>query len=323
MRRVVLRWVAASIVIVLAGVGSVAVIVAVGFGPSSVVSAYLDALGRRDAASALALPGVGADLGGGARSRALLASAALPGLTNIRIVDDVEHDRGMHRITAAWTSGGDVGQTTFEVHRVGTRLGVFPVWGFAQSPVATLTLDVRNSLQVTAGTQTVHVVAPGPNDYAVLVPGAYRFTQRSPLLTAQPTTVTVDTVGEQVSGTVEARASAQLVAAVSAQVHALLARCTTQTVLYPAGCPFGEQIDDRVTSTPVWSIAHEPVIQLTGAGDGVRWIIPSVPGTAHLKVQVQSLYDGQTSTFDKDVPFTIRALVSVGADGSLSITATS
>lgn len=318
MRRVVLRWVAASIVIVLAGVGSVAVIVAVGFGPGSVVSAYLDALARRDAASALALPGVVAGPG----SRALLTSAALPGLSGVRIVDDVEHDGGLHRITAAWTSGGEAGQTTFEVHRVGTRLGVFPVWGFAQSPVATLSLDVRNALQVTAGTQTARVPAPGPHDYTVLVPGTYRFTQQSPLLTAEPTTVAVDTVGEQVSGTVDAHASARLVAAVSAQVHALLARCTTQTVLYPAGCPFGEQIDDRVVSTPVWSIAHEPVIQLTGAGDGVRWIIPSVPGTAHLKVQVQSLYDGQTSTFDKDVPFTIRAFVSVGTDGSLRITAT-
>lgn len=319
MRRVVLRWVAASVVIVLAGVGSVALVVAVGFGPTSVVTAYLDALARRDAASALSLPGVDPGPGG----RALLDSAALPGLSGAHVVDDVEHDRGLHRITAAWTSGGTTGQTVFEVHRVGTRLGVFPVWGFAQSPVARLALDVRNSLQMEAGARSVRIANPGPNDYSVLVPGAYRFGVTSPLVVADPVTVAVDTVGQEVSGTVDAEASPRLVSAVSTQVRALLARCATQQVLFPAGCPFGQQIDDRVTSTPAWSIVHEPAVVLTGAGDGRSWLIPSVPGTAHLTVQVQSLYDGSTSTFDKDVPFSIRAIVRVGADGSLAITATS
>jgi hypothetical protein len=316
---VVLRWVAASIVLLVAGVGSVAVIVAVGFGPTSVVTAYLDALSRRDAPSALALPGVDA----GAGSRALLTSAALPGISGARVVDDVEHDGGLHRVTVAWTSGGERGQTTFEVRRVGTRFGVFPIWGFAQSPVARLALDVRGSLEVTAGSQTVRATSTDPHDYTVLVPGAYRFTEETALRTADPTTVTIDTVGQEVAGTVQVVASAKLVEAVGTQVRALLQQCTTQTVLYPAGCPFGQEIDDRVVSTPAWSIRYEPVIRLEPSGDGTSWTIPAVPGTAHLKVQVQSLYDGATSTFDKDVPFTIRATVRVSADGAISITAVS
>jgi hypothetical protein len=319
MRRVVLRWVAASVVLLLAGVGSVAVIVSVGFGPSSVVTAYLDALARRDAASALALPGVVVDGG----SRALLTSAALPGLSGVRVVDDVEHDGGMHRITASWTSDGEPGQTTFEVERVGTLLGVFPVWGFAQSPIARLSLDVRDALEVTAGTQAVHIASTGAHDYAVLVPGSYRFSEDTALRTADPVTVPIDTVGQRVAGTVHVGASAKLVAAVQTQVHALLAACAKQTVLFPAGCPFGQEIDDRVVSTPAWSIRSEPEIRLEGSGDGANWTIPSVPGTAHLVVQVQSLFDGATTTFDKDVPFTIRATVRVGADGSISITAVS
>jgi hypothetical protein len=318
-QRVVLRWVAASIVLLVAGVGSVAVIVAVGFGPTSVVTAYLDALARRDATSALALPGVDAGTG----SRALLASGALPGISGVRIVDDVEHDGGRHRITAAWTSGGEPGQTTFEVERVGTRFGVFPVWGFAQSPIARLALDVRGSLAVTAGTQSVRTPGTGAHDYAVLVPGAYRFTEDTALRTADPTTVTLDTVGQRVAGTVQVVASAELVEAVGSQVRALLQQCATQTVLYPAGCPFGQEIDDRVVSTPAWSIRAEPVVRLAPSADGTSWTIPAVPGTAHLTVQVQSLYDGTTSTFDKDVPFTIRATVRVSADGAISITAVS
>jgi hypothetical protein len=315
MRRVVLRWVAAFGVVALVAAGSVAVVVAVGFGPGSVVTAYLDALGRRDAASALALPGVAVE--GGERS--LVTSAALPGLTGIRITGDVEHDGGLHRITASWVSNGTEGQTTFEVQRVGTRLGVFPVWGFAQSPVAMLALEVRNSRDVTAGQQTVHTPGTGPHDYAVLVPGDYRFARRSALLTSAEEPVVADTVGERLSATVDVEASPRFVARVSRKVDALLASCAKQTVLFPAGCPFGQQIDDRVTSTPDWSIVSYPEVRLDGVGDDTSWTIPSVPATAHLKVGVESLYDGTTSTFDKDVPFTIHATVHVDAAGDITI----
>jgi hypothetical protein len=315
MRRVVLRWVGAFVVIAVVGVGSIAVVVAVGFGPGSLVSAYLDALGRRDAASALALPGVTVDGG----SRALLTSAALPGLSGIRIIDDVEHDGGLHRVTASWMSHGTPGQTAFEVERVGTRFGVFPIWGFAQSPTAQLSLEVRNSRDVTAGQQAVHTRGVGAQDYTVLVPGDYRFSYRTRLLTSQETAAVADTVGQRQSATVDVEATPRLLSIVSKQVDALLDRCATQRVLFPAGCPFGQQIDDRVTSTPRWSIVRSPAIRLDGAGDDESWTIPSVSATAHLKVKVQSLFDGTTSTFDKDVPFTIRATVHLDAAENVTI----
>jgi len=315
---VVLRWVAAFVVIAVVGAGSVAMIVAVGFGPGAFVTAYLDALARHDAASALALPGVddGSDDGD---SRALLTSATLPGLSGIRITDDVEHDGGVHRVTAHWTSRGADGQTSFEVERIGTRFGVFPIWGFAQSPTAQLSLEVRNARDVTAGTQSVHTPGVGAHDYALLVPGDYRFVQRTALVSSPVTSVVADTPGERLSATVDVEATPRLLSEVSTRVRELLAGCTAQKVLYPTGCPFGQEIDDRVVSDPVWSIAQEPVIRLEGAGDDESWTIPAVPGTAHLKVRVESLYDGSTSTFDKDVPFTIRATVALHADGTITI----
>jgi hypothetical protein len=314
---VVLRWVGAFVVIALVGAGSIALVVAVGFGPGSVVSAYLDALARRDAASALALPGVDAGTG----SRALLTSAALPGLGHVKITDDVEHDGGMHRITASWTSRGVSGQSTFEVKQVGERFGVFPIWGFAQSPVTTLALTVSNARDVTAGTQAIRTAGVGAHDYALLVPGAYVFAQRTELVTSADRVVVADTVGQRFAATVDVEAAPRLLALVSTQVHALLDRCAKQTVLFPAGCPFGEEIDDRVVSTPAWSIPHYPTIRLEGAGDDASWIIPAVPATAHLTVKVQSLFDGTTSDFDQDVPFTIRARVAVDAAGDVSISA--
>lgn len=312
----VTRWVAASVVIVLAGVGSVALVVAVGFGPGSVVTAYLDALARRDAASALTLPGVSAE---GDGSRALLTAAALPGLGGIRIVDDVEHDDGVHRITASWISNGTRGQTTFEVERVGTRFGVFPIWGFAQSPIARLSLEVRNSREVLVGDQDVHTVGVGADDYAVLVPGDYRFVWRTAWVRSAEESTVVDAVGESYSASVDVEATPRFVAAVSTQVDALLSRCATQKVLFPTGCPFGQEIDDRVVSTPEWSIVQHPDIRLAGVGDDMRWTIPSAHGTAHLTAQVQSLFDGTTSTFDKDVPFTIRATVAIDTAGDVTL----
>jgi len=314
-RRVVLRWVAALAVIALAGVGSVALVVALGFGPGSFVTAYLDALARRDAASALALPGV--DRGSG--STALLTSAALPGLADIRITRDEEHDGGIHRITATWTSHGTAGESTFEVQRVGTRFGVFPVWGFAQSPLAQLSLVVRNARDVTVGQQAVRTPGTGAQDYAILVPGDYRFVRQTDLVSSDVVPVVVDTVGQRMSAAVDVEATAAFVTAVQKRVDALLQDCTKQQVLFPTGCPFGQDIPNRVTSAPDWSIAHDPFVRLEGTGDGEHWTIPSVPATAHLKVEVQSLYDGSTSTFDKDVPFTLRATVAVDAAGDITI----
>ncbi len=315
MRRVVLRWVAAIAVIALAAAGSVALVVTLGFGPGAFVTSYLDALGRRDAASALALPGVAPGDG----DRALLTGAALPGLTDIRIVGDVAHDRGVHRVTAAWRSNGTPGETAFEVARVGTRFGVFPIWAFVHSPVAQLALEVRNSREVTAEDLAVRTPAVGANVYTVLVPGDYRFVHRDALLSSAEEAVVVDAVGQRFSATVDVEATPRFVDAAAARVHALLRQCTTQQVLFPAGCPFGQEIDDRVTSAPVWSIAREPVIRLVGAGDDANWMIPTSPGTAHLSVRVQSLYDGTTSTVDKDVPFTIRADVRVDAAGGITL----
>lgn len=311
----VLRWVAASAVLMLVGVGSVALTVALGYGPGSFVSAYLDALARRDATSALSLPGVVADSG----DRSLLTSAALPGLADVRVVSDQEHDGGIHRVTASWTSHGEPGESTFEVRRIGTRLGVFPVWGFAQSPVAQLSLAVRNARQASVGLATVRTPGSGARDYPVLVPGGYRFLVQTEFVTSDVVPVDADTVGERLTATVDAEATPRFVARVQKQVDALLTECATQKVLYPTGCPFGQDIPNRVTSAPQWSIVHQPIVRLQGAGDGVGWVIPAVPGTAHLKVDVQSLFDGSASTFDKDVPFTIEATVRVDDAGDITI----
>ncbi len=318
MRRVVLLWVAAFVVLVIAGVGSVVVLNLTAAGPGAFVGAYLDALARRDAASALAMPGVHPGTG----DTQLLAGGALPGLSGIRQVDDVAHD-GMHRITMAWTSAGGSGETAFEVRPAGTRLGVVSAWEFAESPVAELSLEVQNTRTFDVGTITAGTPGVGPADYAVLVPGVYTIGHTSTFLDADPVRVTADTVGQDLSAVVDVEANAHFVNAVETQVDKHLRQCTTQQVLFPTGCPFGEQIDNRVVSAPQWSMVHYPDVRLVGAGDDVGWNVPAIPGTAHLKVDVKSLFDGTVSTFDQDVPFKASFSVVIDPDERLTMTAVS
>ncbi len=217
-------------------------------GPGAFVGAYLDALARRDAASALAMPGVHPGTG----DTQLLGRGRTARLSGIRQVDDVAHD-GMHRITMAWTSAGGSGETAFEVRPAGTRLGVVSAWEFAESPVAELSLEVQNTRTFDVGTITAGTPG-GPADYAVLVPGVYTIGHTSTFLDADPVRVTADTVGQDLSAVVDVEANAHFVNAVETQVDKHLRQCTNQQVLFPTGCPFGEQIDNRVVSAPQWSM---------------------------------------------------------------------
>ena len=160
----------------------------------------------------------------------------------------------------------------------------------------------------------------GAAEYAVLVPGIYTVRHRSTYLTADPVRVTADTVGQELTAILDVEANARFVHAVGTRIDAQLRECATQKVLFPTGCPFGEQIDNRVVSAPRWSIVHYPEVRLAGSGDDASWKVPAIPATAHLTVDVKSLFDGTVSTFDQDVPFTASYTVSIDADDTLTIT---
>ena len=322
MRRTFIPWLIALGLAVLAGVGTVAGLNATVFGAGSFVRVYLDALARDDVSEALTLPGVrtsghGAD----APSAALLHDGTLTGLRDIRQIGDEERG-GSHLLTFGWTTPHGSGTTTFRVERIGTRFGLFPEWGFATSPMATVRLTVAHDARFTVNgaDQVSGTLANTPVDYAVLVPGAYSFAHTSRYLTAAPDVVLADTVNRTLIGRVETRANAAFVSTVSSLVSAQLRECATQTVLFPTGCSFGQSVEDRVSSTPKWSIVALPDISIVPGEDFGSWAIPSTPGTAHLAVTVTSLFDGTTSQFDQDVPFQIEADITLGADDAITVT---
>ena len=302
MRRV-LPWIVAFVLAIAAGGGAVAGLNATVFGPGDFVRVYLDALARGDAESALALPGVNA----AGADDLLLDDTVLTGLTDLRQVSDDDLGDGRHRVTYAWTTPGGDGTTSFEVERVGTRLGLFPEWGFAVSPVARLSLDVLHDPRFTANDvqQNTGRDAAGPVEYAVLVPGSYVFGHDTEFLRAPDVTVLADEVGAVLDATVDVQAGGDFASALDEEVRAHLDECTTQQVLFPTGCPFGQTITNRVISDPVWTMAAYPELQIAPGSEFGTWVAGPSSGTAHLVVEVKSLFDGSVSTFDEDVVFEV------------------
>lgn len=310
MRRLV-PWVGAFLVALLAGGGSVVVLNATVFGPGDFVRVYLDALARGDAASALALPGVEA----GDAGDVLLTDDVLTGVSDVRQVSDIALGDDRHRITMSWSTPGGDGSTAFEVERVGTRLGLFPEWGFAVSPVAELVLDVQHDPRFTANGMPAGTGRDraGAVSLAVFVPGSYVLAHDTAFLRADEVTVLADEVGAAIEATVDVQPSPAFGSTLAGEVDEHLAGCAAQQVLFPTGCPFGQSISNRVVSPPEWSIVHLPEFTVRPGPFGT-WIAGPAPGTAHLVVDVQSLFDGSVSAFDQDVPFQATYTVVISGD---------
>ena len=102
--------------------------------------------------------------------------------------------------------------------------------------------------------------------------------------------------------------------------RSLKTTCLPQRVLLPAGCPFGEEVDDRLTSDPRWSMTTYPPVALRATATPGVWLVTRATGRAHLEVDTQSLYDGSDVPISRDVPFQVEYLVTIGSDNGLTIT---
>lgn len=304
MRRALLSW---TLVFALLAAGFAASVLALNadlYSAGGFVRQYLEALQRNDVDSALSLDGVSGD-------GALVTGDAIGGFDGIRIISDVE-SRGQHTVRAGYTFSGDEQVTSFVVERTGTRLGLFATWRFAVSPTATLTVTVDHDSRFTAN--GVDAVA---GSYTVLVPSSVTLTHDTQYLEALASTVRITAVGSTVDALVEVAPKPSLTEAATAAIAAYLDSCATQEVLQPTGCPFGTTVANRVNSPPNWSIVEYPTAALNPLGLGWE---TTAPGTAHVRVEVKSLFDGSLSTLDVDVPFEASYLVTIGPDDALSVT---
>ncbi len=303
------------------------------YSASGFVRQYLDAVARHDTTGALSLPGVmpttrqlesaslPTDL-----PETLLRASVLGTLSGVELAKDTETSPGTHSVTYDFRLDGKPASMTFDVERDGTFAGVFHAWRFSTSPLAVLQVTVLHEATFEVNGLTLDARAHAADDapatfsnqaaYLAFAPATYDFAHESALLSAPTTTVQVAASGAT-DVTVDARPNERFIDQVQGELNDFLDACATQQVLQPSDCPFGIVIDDRVRGLPVWSIAQYPPVTLT-PGDAT-FDMPDTGGLAHIEVDVQSLFDGEVSRRDEDVPFTVGLTVTVNPDSSLGI----
>jgi hypothetical protein len=319
-RRVLIIWGVALAVVVIAFFGTVLALNLTLYSASGFVRGYLDALSRQDADGALELAGARPEAGDA--SDELLVAPAMGELGDIRLIDDRAQADGSHLVTYGYDAGGVTGESSFEVRSTGTLLGLFPTWSFVTSPIGVLQVTPRHDPRFIAN--GVQVLAPAQDiatPYLVFTPSTTVLDHETTYLQADPEPATATTPGAAVSAAINVRPNAAFVKQVQLELNDYLDECATQEVLLPTGCPFGQEITNRIITTPQWSIASYPQVTIVPGPDPLSWLMPRTTAAAHLVVEVRSLFDGSVSTFDEDVSFTTSYLITFLDDDELLITA--
>lgn len=302
----------ATAVLVAAFIGAVVALNATVYSPAGYVQAYVDALVRKDPAAALELAGP------------LPSSSALDDLLTEDIMVDLEilgitelETTGpRHLVEVRYVAAGRESRAEFELEETGSVLGLFTQWGFARTPLVQLDLQVLHAREFTAnGVRRIAPAADASRTYLAFTPGVITFDHDSALLTANERTVVFGTPSRPVSVTVDALANETFTGLVRDQARAFLDECARQQVLYPVGCPFGQDIADRLAAAPHWSIVSYPGISLLPTATLGEWAVPSAEGVAQIDVKVRSIYDGSVTPFSASVAYRLGYIVTlVGED---------
>jgi hypothetical protein len=310
-------WTIGFALLILTFFGTVGLLDSTVYSAHGFVSSYLDALNRHDAETARELPGVHSASGVGTN---LLTDGSLGTIADIRMRHDTVGSNRIHRVEYSYKLGSRAESTTFYVTQTATFLGLFSRWQFEKSPLATVSVTTPDDPRFRANGTNVVTTVPHdhPQSYVVFAPGLYVFDHKSVYLTASPVDIPVTEPGSVTPVRVEAEPTHVFVNEVNKELDKYYLACAKQTVLLPTSCPFGKSFANRVISTPEWSIVTDPPITIIPYGGS--WSVPYSSGQAHLKVKVQSLFDGSISTFDANVPFTVAYTITIGPADHLTIT---
>ena len=296
------------------------------FSASGFVSQYLSALSRHDAASALSMPGVADKLPEGA-DRALLRGSAMGDLSNIQITN-VSGTNEKTIVKASYLVGGKKATGTFTLKRIGTMMGLFESWAFAELPVATAKVSVWHDASFDVGKSGLidlrsttsgkeSTVWGGTGTYLLFAPGNYVFDHTSTWLTAKKVVVNIASPGDTEEVVVDVEANSAFNKRVQKEVDDFLDSCVKQHVLQPTGCNFGYQTGNRIVGEPSWEVAEYPTIDVV-PGESA-WAVNNAVAKLRITGEVQSLYDGTISPLDEIVDAVFNITITIRSDGSLAI----
>jgi len=336
MLRAVLALVVVAALLAAGLVGTINALNRTVYSAGGFVEQYLDALAGGNTVGALAFDGVmpsKTELATAeptvALPETLLRASVLDGLSDIELKSDTPSNAaadGTHQVVFDFNLNGTASSMAFTVERAGTFAGVFNAWAFAVSPLAVLQVSVLHERTFTVNDLTLdtraHASADAPATfstsaaYLAFAPNRYTFEHSSAMLTAKKTSVRVTASGVA-AVEIDALPNEKMIAKVQSELENFLDECATQTVLQPTSCPWGITIDDRIEGAPTWSITGYPAVELTPGERSFEMV--ATAGQAHIVVDVQSLFDGDISTRDEDVPFTMGLSVVVQPSGALAI----
>ena len=296
------------------------------FSASGFVSQYLSALSRHDAASALSMPGVADKLPEDA-DRALLRGSAMGDLSNIQITN-VSGTNEKTIVKASYLVGGEKTSGTFTLKRIGTMMGLFESWAFAELPVATAKVSVWHDAAFDVGKSGLidlrsttsgkeSTVWGGTGTFLLFAPGNYVFDHTSTWLTAKKVVVNVASPGDTEEVVVDVKANKAFNKRVQKEVDDFLDSCVKQHVLQPTGCNFGYQTGNRIVGEPSWEVAEYPTIDVV-PGESA-WAVNNAVAKLRITGEVQSLYDGTISPLDEIVDAVFNITITIRSDGSLAI----
>lgn len=306
MSRALFAWGGGAAAILAIGVIGVGAALASTAGPEHHVQRYLDALARDDLATAARLAGLAEE------APALIGDEGEASIR--RIVETAPRADGTVAVTAEYGDERDAALIALVLEPAPATAGLIPAWRFVEPPVTELVVGVDQHDALVVG--PVAVTAPGPGEVvrvAVLVPSRVTVRLAEPLLTADPVTVratglTGDPGSDAAPVLLRAEPSSVLLREIDRQLDALLAGCAEQPVLKPAACPFGIEIDDRVTEPPRWTIDQRGEVTITPGSRSGEWRV-RLDGIATAALTVQRLFDGRVSDRDEVVSFTAAGTV--------------
>ena len=334
--RAVLATVVVAALLAAGLVGTVTALNRTVYSAGGFVEQYLDALARGDTAGALAFEGVlpsAAELAAAELPtnlpKTLLRASVLNGLSEIKLKSDTPTPAtgdNAHTVVFDFDLNGTASSMAFTVKPAGTFAGAFNAWTFAVSPLAVLQVSVLHERTFTVNglrlDTRAHAAADAPTTfstsaaYLAFAPNRYTFEHSSGMLTAKETNVRVTASGPT-AVEIDALPNEEMIAQVQAELNKFLDECATQAVLQPTSCPWGITIDDRIEGAPVWSISGYPAVELAAGERSFEMV--ATAGQAHIVVTVRSLFDGDITTRDEDVPFTMGLSVIVQPSGALAI----
>ncbi|HWL60532.1 MAG TPA: hypothetical protein VNQ48_06575 [Microbacteriaceae bacterium] len=308
MRGAVIRLGIAVAALIGAFLGAVAILNTTIYSPAGYVQTYVDALVRKDPGAALGLAG---PLPSSSALDDLLTEDVMPDL-EVTEITELKSTGSRHRVEVRAVVAGQPTTAEFELEETGSILGLFPQWGFARTPLVQLDLQVLHASEFTAN--GVRRVAPAPNaarTYLAFTPGAITFGHESTLLTAPDRAVVFGSPTRPVAVTINPLPNDTFTEAVRSQAHAFLDACAEQQVLYPVGCPFGQDLADRLASPPSWTILAYPPTTLLPTTTLGEWTVPVGEGVAEVDAEVRSIYDGSVTPFTAAVEYRIGYVVTL------------